>query len=98
MNVLLIARRKHHIQDVATRIRSTVGVTAHCLACDLGNYDTIAEVESELVDKDVGVLVYNAAQNPLGSFLHTDEVDIEQALAVNVRGPVALIRSTTPRN
>lgn len=96
MNVLLIARRKHHIEDVASRIQSNFEVQVKCLARDLGNSATIADVISELEDKEVGVVVYNAAHIPLGSFLDSDVSDIEQAVAVNVRGPIALIRALAP--
>ena len=96
MDVLLIARHKHHIEAVATHIESTFGVTAHCIALDLGNEQTIDEVKKELADKDVGVLVYNAAHIPLGSFLDTEVPDIEQVIAVNVHGPIRFIRTLAP--
>ena len=96
MNVLLIARREHQVEHVASQIQSSFGVTARCLAQDLANVETVAEIERELADKDVGVLVYNAAHIPLGSFLDTEMADIEQAVAVNVRGPIALIRAIAP--
>ena len=96
MNVLLIARRKHHIEDLASHIQSTFEVEVSCLARDLGNLETIKEASSILSDKEVGVVVYNAAHIPLGSFLDTEVSDIEQAVAVNVQGPLALIRELAP--
>ncbi|MCY4129360.1 MAG: SDR family NAD(P)-dependent oxidoreductase [Gammaproteobacteria bacterium] len=96
MNVLLIARREHQIATVAAEIQSTYEVQARCLACDLGLAKTISEIETEVADKEVGVLVYNAAHIPIGCFLDIDASDIEQALAVNVRGPIALIHSLVP--
>lgn len=96
MNVLLIARRKHLIDDVANQIQSVYDVRTLCLDLDLSAARTLAEVENELVDKEVGVLVYNAAHIPIGSFLDTDIHSIEQAIDVNVRGPIAFIRSIAP--
>ena len=96
MNVLLIARRKRLIDNVANQIQSAYDVRTRCLDLDLGEAGTLAEVENELVDKEVGVLVYNAACIPLGSFLDTDLRAIEQAIDVNVRGPIAFIRSFVP--
>ena len=97
MNVVLIARRKHHIENVANQIQATYDVEAKCLARDLGEMKTIKEITGELTDKEVGVLVYNAAHIPLGSFLDTDVSDINQAVAVNVGGPIGLIRALAPR-
>lgn len=96
MNVVLIARRKHHIDGVASEIQATYKVEARCLARDLGTPETISEIATELADKEVGVLVYNAAHIPLGPLLDTDVSDIEQALAVNVRGPIGLARALVP--
>lgn len=96
MNVLLIARRKHQIEHVASQIQSTFSVATQCLAYDLGNEETIGKIASELTDKDIGVLVYNAAHIPINSFLDTQEADIDQAIAVNVRAPITLIRAITP--
>ena len=96
MNVVLIARRKHHIEGVARELQATYEVEARCLACDLGTLETISEIATDLADKEVGVLVYNAAHIPLGPLLDTDVADIEQALAVNVRGPIALTRALVP--
>lgn len=96
MNVLLIARREHDIESVAKEIQATYKVEARCLARDLGSSETISEVGTVLGNKEVGVLVYNAAHIPLGSFLDTDVSDIEQALAVNVSGPISLTRALVP--
>ncbi len=96
VNVVLIARRKQYIEDVAAEIKAVYDVEALCLVRDLGRPETITDVESALVDKEVGVVVCNAAHIPLGSFLDTDTSDIEQAIAVNVRSPIALIRALAP--
>ena len=96
LNVLLIARRMQHIESVATQILSTYDVSTLCLALDLGNEDTVHRVQSKLVDKDLGLLVYNAAHVPLGSFLDTDAANLEQAINVNVRGPLTFVRVLAP--
>ena len=96
MNVMLIARRYRHIEKVAEELKAAHDVEACCLVRDLGRPGTISDVETELTGKEVGVVVYNAAHIPLGSFLETDASDIEQAVAVNVRSPIALIRALAP--
>ncbi len=96
MNVLLIARREHQINDLADEIRSKYGVEARWLSRDLGRKETIDEVAAMLANEDVGVLVYNAAHIPLGSFLDLEIADIEHAVAVNVRGPISLVHAFAP--
>ena len=96
MNVLLIARRKHQIEDVAAQIRSTFNVETRCLDRDLGEAETLIEVERELREREVGILVYNAAYSPFGSFLDMEVGEIEQTVAVNVVGPLAFTRALAP--
>ena len=96
MNVMLIARREQHIEHLAGELKADHDVEVFCLARDLGNPETISDVKTALADKEVGVLVYNAAHIPLGSFIETDASDIDQAIAVNVRSPIALIRAIVP--
>ena len=57
---------------------------------------TIEEFTAMLVDEEVGVLVYNAAQIPIGSFLGLDITDVEQAVAGYVQGPISVVHALAP--
>ena len=96
MHLLLIARRGGVLEEVAARIRADHGVEVRCVAGDLADSDTVGAVSATLDGEDLGVLVYNAASVPLGPFLDADFEEIDRAVAVNVRGPLAFAHALLP--
>ena len=96
LNLALIARRGDALEQVAEGIRAEQGVEVRCLALDLADPQTPAKVADALAGLEIGLLVYNAASVPLGPLLETDLAEIDQAVAVNVRGPLALVRALVP--
>ena len=96
MNLVLIARRGEVMEEVAEKIRADQGVEVRCLARDLADPDTVGAVSEALDGQDLGVLVYNAASVPLGGFLDVGFEEIERAVAVNVRGPLAFAHALLP--
>lgn len=68
-----------------------------CLVQDLAD-DAVAEILARATeDRDIGVVVYNAAFVPVGRFLDVAPADLEKLVRVNVRGPVTVLRSASPR-
>lgn len=96
LNLALIARRGDALEQVAEGIRAEQGVEVRCLALDLADPRAAATVSDALAGLELGLLVYNAASVPLGPLLETDPAEIDQAVAVNVRGPLALVRALVP--
>ena len=96
MHLVLIARQGDVLEELAEGIRTEQGVQVRCLARDLADPDTVVAAAEALAGRELGVLVYNAASVPLGPFLDTGFEEIERALAVNVRGPLALVHGLAP--
>ena len=96
MNLVLIARRGEVMEEVAEKIRAQRGVEVRCLARDLSDPDTVGAVSEALAGRELGVIVYNAASVPLGPFLDADFEEVERAVAVNVRGPLAFAHALLP--
>ena len=96
LNLALIARRGEALEQVAEGIRAEQDVEVRCLALDLADPQAAATVSDALAGLELGLLVYNAASVPLGPLLETDPAEIDQAVAVNVRGPLALVRELVP--
>ena len=96
LNLALIARRGDALEQVAEGIRAEQGVDVQCLALDLADPRAAAKVSDALAGLELGLLVYNAASVPLGPLLETDLAEIDQAVAVNVRGPLALVHALAP--
>ena len=90
LNLVLVARRSEPLEAAAREIAGAAKVEVRCLPLDLAREDAAAVLEKELADLDVGLVVYNAALAPAGTFL---EIPLEEQLAsidVNVRGPLGM--------
>ena len=96
LHLVLVARRSDVLEELADRIRTEQGVQVRCLARDLADPGTVDAAAEALAGRELGVIVYNAASVPLGPFLDVGFEEIERAVAVNVRGPLALVHGLAP--
>jgi hypothetical protein len=96
MHLVLIARRKALLEARAEELRRLFTVEVRCLELDLGAPDLASKLSSAVSDLEVGVAVYNAARAPVGDFAIADPASLLNAVDVNVRGPVALVRALVP--
>jgi short-subunit dehydrogenase len=60
LNVVLLARRRDVLDEVAARIRATTGVETRTLALDLAGPEAASSVTSAVADLEIGLLVYCA--------------------------------------
>ena len=96
LNLVLIARRSELLARMAAGIRAEHDVAVHCLPRDLAAPDTAGAVRDALAGRPLGLLIYNAAAVPMGPLLDMDAEEIDQAVAVNVLGPLAFVRALAP--
>jgi short-subunit dehydrogenase len=80
LNVVLLARRKDVLDEVAARIRATCGVETRTLALDLAAPDAAAAVTAALADLEIGFLVYCAGADADYSTLLDNPVGAAEAL------------------
>jgi uncharacterized protein len=96
LNVVLLARGRELLEEVAGDVARRHGVETKAVAADLGDpgiRDVVAEATGGL---DVGLFVYNAAVAPHGPFVET-ELDVQLlSVAVNCATPVALCNLLAP--
>jgi short-subunit dehydrogenase len=96
LNVVLLARGRELLEEVAGDVARRHGVETKAVAADLGDpaiRDVVAEATGGL---DVGLFVYNAAVAPHGRFVET-ELDVQLlSVAVNCATPVALCNLLAP--
>ena len=90
LNVVLIARRVELAQQIADDIAATTGVQTRALRADLAVRDDLDRILNELVDLDIGLLIYNAAFSVVGPFWNFDIDTHLKEIDVNVRGPLVL--------
>ncbi len=96
MNILLIARRGELMEEVAERLRQTHDVEVRCLVQDLAAANLADALREASSDIDLGILIYNAAFVPMGSFVDADQQDIQQLMNVNAHGLMASVRALVP--
>lgn len=96
MNVAMVARRGQILEEIGERLAAEHGIEVRCLELDLADPAFPEALREATRDLELGMLVYNAAFVPMGPFLDNDEDGIEQAVDVNVRGPLRLVRALAP--
>lgn len=90
MNVVLIARRTEPLEKLASDLRASHPVEIRVHSLDLGRADSISGMRDATESLDVGLLIYNAAYSPIGTFLEIDVEDHLKAVDVNVLGPLRM--------
>lgn len=95
-DVVVVARRVEKLEDLALGLRERHGVRAVAVALDLAASDVGERLLAQLGDREVGLLVFNAAYAPLGAFLDVGVDDALQAVDVNCRAPLLLLHALVP--
>ncbi|MGA8726110.1 MAG: SDR family oxidoreductase [Acidimicrobiales bacterium] len=95
--VVLGARRVDRCEETAESIRAAGG-EAHALHLDLADPKSPARFAEQAVEAlgAVEIVVSNAALNPAGSVLDTDDGLFGEVLEVNVEGTHRLVRALLP--
>jgi short-subunit dehydrogenase len=96
MNLVLVARRKPPLDTLAQELRDTFGVEVSCCEGDLASLAFLEALPAACSGLDVGLVVCNAAQAPIGDFASRDVGDLMRVIDVNVRAPMALLRAFLP--
>lgn len=86
--LVLIARRAEPLEALALELRARFGVGVTCMALDLGAPGLEARFAAIAAEREVGLVVWNAALSIVAPFLETSLEDKERSLAVNAHGPL----------
>jgi short-subunit dehydrogenase len=93
MNLVLVARRKAVLDGLAEDLRGAFGVEVRCCDGDLASLSFLETLRVACSGLDIGLIVYNATQAPVGEFASAPTEDLMRVVDVNVRAPVALLRA-----
>lgn len=96
LHVVLVARRQAPLDALADRLRSEWDVDTLTLALDLADPDSVDALERGVGDREIGLVVMNAAYVPIGPFGQVAEEDLAQAVSVNCSTTVRLTRRLLP--
>ncbi len=92
-NVVIAARRKDVLTDLATDLARLHGVKLRPVVCDLGKPEGIAALEDATADLDAGIFVAAAGFGTSGPFLCSDLARELEMIDVNCRAVSALVHT-----
>jgi short-subunit dehydrogenase len=92
LRLILVARRPAPLADLA----ATLPTECVTVPADLGSLAGIDAVISAVGDREVGLVVANAAVSPIGRFLDMDPAVTIGALDLNARSPLLLAHAFLP--
>lgn len=87
-SLVLLARRAAALETLAADLRKRFDVVVEVKAIDLGAVDLEEQMKALATEREIGLLVYNAAYSIIGGFLDTSIADKQKILDVNTRGPL----------
>lgn len=90
LDVVLLARRADKLRALASEIAGRYAVQADFAAVDLGAGDRLERIAAVVGEREIGLVVYNAALSPKGEFLALPAAEHLAAVELNCSGPVAL--------
>lgn len=90
LDVVLVARRREPLAELEREITVSAAVRARVISLDLAGADAGAQLDRQTADLDVGLVVYNAALSPKGTFLDIPLAAQQAAIDVNVHRPLEL--------
>ncbi len=88
--LVLIARRKKELDNLAQELQETKGVEVIVYSADLTELHAIEEIASFTQNIDIGLVVLNAGMQTHGSFVKTSFEDQTKMLELNVIVPMKM--------
>lgn len=91
-DLVLVARRKEKLQELATELEQSEGIKANLIACDLALPDAAEALEQACAEIPIDVLVNNAGVMYRGAFSEQDLSNIETIVQLNINSLTRLSR------
>ena len=89
LNLILIARRLEKLEVLSDKLRNKYQIEIKYHSLDLADFAKIKQFVSQL-EKNIGLLVYNAAYAPIGYFENISEENLIKIVDVNIKAPLLL--------
>jgi short-subunit dehydrogenase len=95
-DLVLVARRRDRLEQVAERVKDAHGVSVVVLDVDLSNPVQLEALCAESAELPLGLLVNNAALAHYGPFATLPPERAQELVQLNVLAPVLLTRAVLP--
>ena len=92
MDLILIARKEEPLEELAASLSAQYNINVTTLCCDLSEADSVKYLTTALHNKDINILVYNAALSFIGPFENDTEEHINRIAVANMITPMKLVR------
>jgi short-subunit dehydrogenase len=93
MDLVLVARRREPLNQLAASLTDKYHVEVTCICCDLSENEAAKSLKESLADKEISVLVYNAAQSYIGPFELNSLENHQQIARTNMITPMNMLRT-----
>jgi len=90
MNLVLVARRKLLLDQLAHELTSTYQIKTQVISADLSNHDAVQRTLDATTDLNVGLLIASAGFGTSGKFLHGRQETELNMLDVNCRAVLTM--------
>jgi len=92
MDLVLVARRKEPLDQLATLLMNQYGIQVTCISCDLSDPDAAFTIREALKGKEINMLVYNAAMSYIGPFEQNSMEHQTRIAFANMITPMNMLR------
>jgi short-subunit dehydrogenase len=97
-DLVLVARDRARMEELANRLRRDTGVEVDIVRADLTDIRDLVQVEARLRDDHrIGVLVNNAGTAPAGGFVDQNPDEVARIVNLNALAPMRLASAVAPR-
>ena len=90
MNLVLVARRKEHLEIFAADLKTRFNIDVDCIWCDLADVRATEYLQEAIGKKEINMLVYNAALSHIGAFEKQSLESYMKTTQVNMITPMKL--------
>jgi uncharacterized protein len=92
MDLVLVARRKEPLDQLATKLNHEYGTKVTCIICDLSDAEAALVIKEALKDEEINLMVYNAAMSYIGPF-ENNSLELHTRIAfANMITPMSMVR------
>jgi short-subunit dehydrogenase len=92
INLIVVARRKEPLEQFAATLVDTYHVEVSCICCDLAQTTAASYIQEMVNDKEINILVYNAALSYIGPFEKNSMEHHTSMAQANMITPMNLIQ------
>jgi len=96
MNLVLVARRKEAMDELAEELRAAHSVEVRVVPTDLSTPDFLDDLLPQLEGLEIGLLINNAGYTMTGAVLDLDRAAQARMVDLNCRAPLLLAHAVAP--